>query len=68
MHVFAGCLYAESEGANALRTNCSDRLHVLQLDVTNMEQIKGSIEYIETHLPSKGKDFKIIAKVFSDHG
>ncbi|XP_013390706.1 D-beta-hydroxybutyrate dehydrogenase, mitochondrial-like [Lingula anatina] len=39
--VFAGCLDSAGEGAETLRTTCSSNLHVVQLDVTNDEQIHG---------------------------
>ncbi|XP_038066175.1 D-beta-hydroxybutyrate dehydrogenase, mitochondrial-like [Patiria miniata] len=40
--VFAGCLYADGEGATELRGQCSDRLHVLQMDVTDAHQVSSA--------------------------
>ncbi|XP_022090932.1 D-beta-hydroxybutyrate dehydrogenase, mitochondrial-like [Acanthaster planci] len=40
--VFAGCLYADGEGAAELRGRCSDRLLVLQMDVTDTDQVSSA--------------------------
>ena len=45
--IFAGCLFAEGKGAEALRTGCSSRLHVLQLDVTSDQQVEDAVKYID---------------------
>ncbi|XP_042882082.1 D-beta-hydroxybutyrate dehydrogenase, mitochondrial-like [Penaeus japonicus] len=47
--VFAGCLLATGggEGSRRLRKEGSDRLHVLQLDVTSTEQIKKAVEEVK---------------------
>ncbi|KAK7874256.1 hypothetical protein R5R35_006291 [Gryllus longicercus] len=50
--VFAGCLSAQSDGAQRLRQ--LPRVHVLQLDVTKEEQLEAARVYIEEHLPLKG--------------
>lgn len=51
--VFAGCLQAaaEGEGAEALRRRASDRLHVLQLDVTREKQVQEAVQQIIEILP-----------------
>lgn len=51
--VFAGCLQAAAggEGAEALRQRASDRLHVLQLDVTREEQVQEALQQIIEILP-----------------
>lgn len=54
--VFAGCLQAAAggEGAEALRQRASDRLHVLQLDVTREEQVQEALQQIIEILPKDG--------------
>ena len=47
--VFAGCRNAESEGAKKLKDL---GIHVLQMDVTNQEQVDEAKRYVEDHLPS----------------
>jgi len=53
--VFAGCLLADSDGVGAkeLRAIASDRLHVLQLDVTKEDQWEKVKQYIIQQLPAK---------------
>jgi len=52
--VFAGCLDAKSQGAKALRENCSERLHVVQLDVTSQEQVDEALQYMSSNIPKTG--------------
>lgn len=54
MTVFAGCLDDQGKGATELREKCSDRLHILKLDVTNKDDIEAAAKYIENHLKEKG--------------
>jgi len=54
LHVFAGCLFKNGEGAKKLQENCSERVHVVQLDVTNDQQIKDALEYVKKNLPKLG--------------
>ncbi|XP_042889688.1 D-beta-hydroxybutyrate dehydrogenase, mitochondrial-like [Penaeus japonicus] len=51
--VFAGCLLADAggEGAKDLRKKGSERLHVLQMDVTSSEQLDKALEVVEKLLP-----------------
>ncbi|XP_042223158.1 D-beta-hydroxybutyrate dehydrogenase, mitochondrial-like isoform X2 [Homarus americanus] len=49
--VFAGCLHAGGEGANHLRREGSSRLHVLQMDVTNQEQLDKAAQEVKHLLP-----------------
>lgn len=51
--VFAGCLMADSggKGAEQLRQVESDRLHVVQLDVTKHEQLKNAVQQVKSILP-----------------
>lgn len=46
-HVFAGLLSTESESAQRLRQNCSNRLRVLKLDVTKVEDVTLAVKQIE---------------------
>ncbi|KAK7072899.1 (2R,3R)-2,3-butanediol dehydrogenase, partial [Halocaridina rubra] len=50
--VFAGCLFADSngEGAEKLRKEGSDLLHVLQLDITKQEQLNKAVVDIKGKL------------------
>uniref|UniRef100_H2ZLU0 Uncharacterized protein n=1 Tax=Ciona savignyi TaxID=51511 RepID=H2ZLU0_CIOSA len=52
MNVFAGRLLKdkEGEGAKELMKIKSDRLHVLQLDVTNSRDIRSAVQYVQMHL------------------
>ena len=52
--VFAGCLRDSSEGALWLREECSDRMHVLQMNVRDANQINQCLNYVKNHLPDKG--------------
>ena len=55
MVVFAGCLDKDGEGAKNLRENCSERTHVLQMDITSDEQVAAAVKFIEKNLPRAGK-------------
>jgi len=44
--VFAGCLHAEGPGALKLKEAGSDRMHVLQMDVTSDEQVAECLRYV----------------------
>ncbi|GFR85375.1 corticosteroid 11-beta-dehydrogenase isozyme 2 [Elysia marginata] len=54
MTVFAGCLDDQGKGAAELRDKCSERLHVLKLDVTNKDDIEAVSKYIENHVKEEG--------------
>jgi NAD(P)-dependent dehydrogenase (short-subunit alcohol dehydrogenase family) len=45
--VFAGCLERNGGGAAELKKSCSDRLRIVQLDVTKDDQIKNVRKCIE---------------------
>ncbi|XP_066954519.1 D-beta-hydroxybutyrate dehydrogenase, mitochondrial-like [Macrobrachium rosenbergii] len=51
--VFAGCLLADTggEGAQQLRRLGSSRLHVLQMDVTQQEQIEDALQQTKKLIP-----------------
>jgi 3-hydroxybutyrate dehydrogenase len=48
--VYAGCLHADGSGAEDLKSKASERLHVIQLDVTNQEQIDAAFQIIKSTL------------------
>ncbi|XP_030058519.1 17-beta-hydroxysteroid dehydrogenase type 2 isoform X1 [Microcaecilia unicolor] len=52
--VFAGVLSKDGQGAAALKSSCSQRLSLLQLDVTNSAQIKEAYEEVKAVLRNKG--------------
>lgn len=54
--VFACCHHKESDGALELIKfgKGSDRLHVLELDITNQENIDEIRQYVENNLPKLG--------------
>jgi len=54
LHVFAGCLFKDGEGGKKLRENCSERLRVVQLDVTDDQQVKDALQYVKENLPKLG--------------
>jgi hypothetical protein len=58
--VFAGCLFPEDAGANELKLACSNRLHVLHLDVTREEHVRNAVQYVKCSLGNKSKyNFKV---------
>ncbi|XP_010616645.1 estradiol 17-beta-dehydrogenase 2 [Fukomys damarensis] len=52
--VFAGVLNEKSSGAEALRSNCSKRITVLQMDITDPEQIKDAYSKVVEKVQDKG--------------
>lgn len=52
--VFAGVLDAKGSGAEELRKTCSERLLVLQMDVTKIEQIKDAHSKVTEKTKDKG--------------
>ena len=52
-HVFAGCF--TEKGEIELKKICSERLHLVQLDVTNHDSITRAFELISSRLQSAGK-------------
>ncbi|XP_055934762.1 D-beta-hydroxybutyrate dehydrogenase, mitochondrial-like [Argiope bruennichi] len=53
MVVFAGCLQPEAKGALELKSICSKRLHIVPMDITNDEQVRKAVEYVEANLPPR---------------
>ena len=54
MRVFAGCLFANGPGAQELKENCSDRLEVIQVDVSKEEQVKNAEAEVREKLDGGG--------------
>lgn len=52
LHVFAGCLLPEKEGAQTLKKSCSERLHVVPLDVTSEESVQSALQYVKDNIGS----------------
>ncbi|EHB09868.1 Estradiol 17-beta-dehydrogenase 2 [Heterocephalus glaber] len=52
--VFAGVLNEKSSGAEELRRNCSKHITVLQMDITNPEQIKDAHSKVIEKVQDKG--------------
>ncbi len=52
--VFAGCLLSDGEGAKDLQATCSDRLKVVQLDVTKDEQVEEAYQNVKEELGGEG--------------
>ncbi|GBL86566.1 Estradiol 17-beta-dehydrogenase 2 [Araneus ventricosus] len=48
--VFASCLFPDGKGASELKKHCSDRLHVLPLDVRQNESVEKAVEYVKENL------------------
>jgi NAD(P)-dependent dehydrogenase (short-subunit alcohol dehydrogenase family) len=53
--VFAGCLFPEDGGAEELKWACSNRLHVLHLDVTREEHVRNAVKYVKNSLGDKSE-------------
>jgi hypothetical protein len=53
--VFAGCLLPEDFGAKELKSACSNRLHVLHLDVTREEHVLNAVKYVKNSLGNKSE-------------
>lgn len=48
--VYACCLFSKQHGADELRKLGESRMHVLQVDVTNEEEIRDATEYVKSTL------------------
>ncbi|XP_068082503.1 17-beta-hydroxysteroid dehydrogenase type 6 isoform X3 [Anabrus simplex] len=51
--VYAGCLFPEGDGAKALKEKCSDRTHIISLDVTNDKLVEAAAHYVKSTLGDK---------------
>lgn len=55
MRVFAGCLFANGPGAIELQNTCSNRLKIVQLDVTKSDEIETAVEVVKQSVdPEEG--------------
>lgn len=61
--VFAGCLLPDREGAQALKKECSDRLHITQVDVTDEWLVRGAFKYIKENLGDNGTTYLLLMAV-----
>ena len=52
--VFAGCLVSEGDGAKELQSTCSERLKVLQLDITKDEEVESALATVKEDLGDGG--------------
>lgn len=52
--VFASVLDTQSPGAQELRSSCSSRLTLLQMDLTKPEDIQRVLQHIQAHTNSTG--------------
>lgn len=44
--VYAGCLFPEGDGAKKLKEVCSERLHVVRMDVTKQDEVESVVQQI----------------------
>ena len=44
--VFATCLYKDSDGAKALRSDCSNRTNVLELDASSDQSVADALKEV----------------------
>lgn len=54
MKVYAACLDTNSPGAVSLHNNCSENVHILQLDITNKKDIENVVSFINNRMGSEG--------------
>ena len=54
--VYAGCLRADGPAAQDLKCKSSDRLHVLQLDVTQQDQVEAAYQFVTATLNVNSND------------
>ena len=55
MRVFAGCLFAEGLGAKEMKESCSDRLEIIQLDISKDEQVANAEAEVRRKLDGEGR-------------
>lgn len=53
--VFAGCLNENGDGARKLRSDCSKRLHVVEIDISKDKSVASACAYVKGSLPRNGK-------------
>ena len=52
--VFAGCLFEKGEGAHKLRDECTGKLQVVQMDVTNDQQVTEVAQFVQSAVTVSG--------------
>ena len=52
--LYAGFLHSDGDNARRLGDVSSDRLHVLQMDVTSDEQVEQCLHYVNSNRKSPG--------------
>ncbi|XP_069689241.1 short-chain dehydrogenase/reductase family 9C member 7-like [Periplaneta americana] len=53
--VFAGCLFPDGEGASQLKNSCSEKLKIIQLDVTKEDHVEKSLEIVTSTLQERNE-------------
>lgn len=53
--VFAGCLDTESQGVLDLKAKCSEKLRIVELDVTSDKSVSSAGEYVRANLEDHGE-------------
>ena len=53
--VYAGCLNVRGEGAQQLKTKCSDRMHLVPLDVTKHDQVSAATHLVASTLENRSQ-------------
>lgn len=53
--VFAGCLNEKGDGARRLHNECSERLHVVEIDVSKEKSVSNAFKYVKKYTPRNGK-------------
>ena len=62
--VFAGCLFADGKGALELKRQCSEKLVVLQMDVTDEKQVTGAAAQVQKILQANRESMHILFSLF----
>ena len=55
MTVYAGCLFPSGDGAAQLKKSCSNRLKILQLNVTKEHHVQDAVKTVTSTLGDKSK-------------
>ncbi|KAK2148166.1 hypothetical protein LSH36_511g00021 [Paralvinella palmiformis] len=63
MKVYAGCLYKNGPGAIELKNSCSNNLKLIQLDVTNGDQVQAAYAIVSREVGEKGKYYIIFLNI-----
>ena len=52
--VFAGCLHPGGHGAKKLKSSSSEKLHIVNHDVSSDDSVAKAHQYVVDHLPESG--------------